>query len=169
MTKRQIESEFVKWTPLLHKLSHQCASRCSRPEEDVFGQACYLFMQATVTFDSNRGAFGTYLYRIVHNGLQDWGKRNDLPPNPEFLPEQTTALTPDRQLMLQDWLANLSEECREVATIILNGPAEVLEIGTGGCKKITAGMIKSFLRSKGWTYPRIWTTMSDLKKAVASI
>jgi hypothetical protein len=169
MTKKQIERAYCQYDKLLHKLSHQCANRCGRPEDEVYGQACWLFMQAATSFDSNKGQFGTYLYSCVSNGLSGWGKKMDLPPDPEHLPEPSTELTPDRQLMFKDWLANLSEECREVATMILNGPAEVLEIGTGGCRKITAGMIKSYLRKQGWTYPRIWKTMHDLKEAVANI
>ena len=171
MTKRQIEQAYDQYDRLLHKLSHHYASQRGRREEDCYGQACWLFMQATSKYKPGGIKFSTFLYTYVRNGLGNWtwGMRNDTPPDPEHLPEQTATLTPDRQLMFKDWLANLSEECREVAMIILNGPAEVLEIGTGGCRKITAGMIKAYLRGRGWTYPRIWQTMRDLKEAVRTI
>jgi hypothetical protein len=128
-------------------------------------------MQATTEYKPGGVKFSTFLYTYVRNGLGNWtwGMRNDTPPDPEHFPEQVTMLTPDRQLMFKDWLANLSEECREVALIILNGPAEVLELGAGGCRKITAGMIKAYLRGRGWTYPRIWETMRELKTAVHSL
>lgn len=169
MTKTEIEKAYELYEPLLHKLSHQCASRCGRPEDEVYGQACYLFMQAVTAHDPNKGKLGTFLYSCVRNGLCDWGRKMDLPPDPENIPEQTTTQTPDKALMFKDWLASLSEECREVVAIILNGPAEVLEIGAGGCRKITTGMIKTYLRNQGWSYTRIWKTVRKLKQQVAAL
>jgi DNA-directed RNA polymerase specialized sigma24 family protein len=177
MTKLEIEQAYKQYDKMLHKLSHQCAGRCGRPEEDVYGQACFLFMQATTTYRPGRGAFGTWLYTCIKNGLATWGIKMDVPrqlpadwrPGLVATNDPVTTLTPDRQLMFKDWLANLSEECREVALIILSGPAEVLEIGTGGCRKITARMIKTYLRGRGWTYPRIWQTMRELKQQVQNI
>lgn len=169
MTKTEIEQAYNQYQPLLHKLSHQCASRCGRPEEEVYGQACYLFMQTVTAHDLNKGKLGTYLYARVRNGLVDWGHKMDLPPDPETIPEQATTQTPDKALMFKDWLASLSEECREVVAIILNGPAEVLEIGTGGCRKITAEMIKTYLRNKGYSYSKVWKTIRELKQQVAAL
>jgi DNA-directed RNA polymerase specialized sigma subunit len=169
MTKEQIEKAYGQYQPLLHKLSQQCSNRCGRPEEDCYGQACYLFMRAITTHDPNKGKLTTYLYAYVRNGLVDWGRKMDLPPNPEYLPEQETTLTPDKQLMFKEWLGNLSEECREVAAIILNGPAEILEFGNGNLRKITSSSIMKYLLSRGWSWPKARRTLRDLKTAVASL
>ena len=190
MTKQQIKKAYAQYDKILHQLSHKTAGRCGRPEEDCYGQACFLFMKAATTYKPGRCEFGTWLYACVRNGLATWGAKNPLAvgwENPrcpagachisqdsyeegwDCYPERKTDLSPDKTLMFKDWLADLSEECREVAMIILNGPAEVLEIGAGGCRKITAEMIKAYLRKKNWTYPRIWQTMRDLKEAIRVI
>lgn len=169
MTKREIEQAYVQHDALLHKLSHQCARRCGRPERDVYGQACYLFMMATSEYDPVLGEFGTYLFSFIRNGLVDWGRENDLPVDPICVPEHATTLDPARSLEFKDWLADLSEECREVALIILNGPAEILEFNGGNLHKITARAISKFLRSRGWGWVRIWRTLRDLKAAVAAM
>jgi len=169
MTKQETTKLFEQHDLLLHKLSHQCASRCGRPEDEVYGQACYLFMQATESFEPGRGKeFTNYLHSTVHNRLIDWAHKYDLPPDPETAPELTTTIPdPRKALMVKEWLAGLSAECREVATIILNGPAEVLELGTGMIvPKAVRGALRHHLRAKGWSWPRIWATFTALKAEV---
>jgi len=172
MTRKQINAQFEQYTPLLHKLSHRYANRCGRPEKDVFQQACYLFMQATESFDPERGAkFGTYLYPCVQHGLIDWSKENALPLDPETIPDQMAeAPSPDKALMVKEWIEGLSDECREVAMIILNGPAEVLDIPLTAGKKIIMGALRRHLReTKAWSWPHIWNVLRETKRSVATL
>lgn len=161
---------YAKYEPLLHHLSHQCAGRCGRPEDEVFGQACWLFMQAASTRRDDKGKFGTYLYSVVRNGLADWGVENDLPPETHSTPaEPVTTITPSRSLEIKEWVEALSSECREVALMILNGPAEILEFGGGNLRKITARSVTRYLISRGWGWKRTRRTLRDLKEAVAAM
>ena len=172
MTHKQINKQFEQYTPLLHKLSHQSASRCGRPEEDVFQQACYLFMQAAGSFDPKQGVkFGTYLYPCIRNGLIEWGRKNDLPRDPEMIPDQITGTpSPDKAVMMKEWLEGLSEECHEVAMIILNGPAEVLDLTAGMTPKAIRGALRRYLRNeKNWSWPKIWGAIRTMKSEVASL
>ncbi|MDD4985653.1 MAG: sigma factor [Dehalococcoidales bacterium] len=191
MTKTEIEQAYNQYQPLLHKLSHQCASRCGRPEEDVYGQACWLFMQATESFNPAQGeAFRPYMQSTVHNGLIKWGRKMDLPLTLPYYDKehsfgkpidivgegnlvangQSTSLTPDRQVIFHEWLTNLSTECREVVMIILNGPGEVLDLGMGMIvPKTVKGALRRYLRSKGWTDYRLWKTLKTLKMEVKAL
>lgn len=169
MTKQQIEQAYAQYDKLLHKLSHQCANRCGRPEEDCFGQACWLFMKAITAYKPGECELETYLFAVVRNGLIDWGRKMDLPLDPKNILEPATTQTPDKALMFKDWLTNLSEECQEVATIILNGPAEILEFGNGNLRKLTSSSIIKYLLSRGWSWPKARKTLRDLKTAVASL
>ena len=169
MTKKQINDQFVKFTPLLHKLSHQCASRCGRPEADVFPQACFLFMQATKTYDA-KYAFRPYMQSHVHHGLIGWGIKNDLPADPANLLEPTTSRTPADTAIFNEWLSNLKEEVREVAMIVLNGPIEVLDIVDTAAPKAVRGALRHYLRkTKGWSWPKIWSIIRETKAAVAML
>jgi len=169
MTKKEIETQFTQLTPMLHQLAHICAGRCGRPEEEAFGEACYWFAKAANTWNKRRGVrFITYCYVVVHRGLIMWGRKMDLPPDPENAPERVTTLTPAWHAHFNDWLEHLSDECREVARLILDGPAEVLGL-VGGETYIAANAIKSHLRRQGWDYPRIWNTMRELKAAVRAL
>lgn len=173
MTKQQIQQHFERHELLLHKLSHRCASRCGRPEDEVYGQACYEFVRAASSFDPRRKtSFPTYAVACVRNGLAQWGMKNDLPPDPETSPAGIAPAydRPDRQLMRKEWLENLSEECREVAAIILNGPAEVLGLAQDTGRKVALGALRRYLREeRGWAWPKIWTTIRSLKIEVARL
>ena len=172
MTKRQTTKAYAEHDRLLHLLSHRCAARCGRPEEDCYGQACYLFMRAASTYTPERGKLSTWVYLHVRNGLVDWGKRNDLPvPMPEGV-EPATHVSPARALEIKDWLANLSTECREVATLIINGPAEILEYGPGRAgnqRRIGSKAILRYMVGRGWGWVKARHTLRQLKAAVAEL
>ena len=183
MTKKQIETAFDQHQKLLHSLSHQVSRRCGRPEDECYGQACYLFMQATQSFDPSKSEFVTWLYTIVHNGLVQWGKKNDLPttytsrnedggdrddlkPKAAFN-EGTTNLNPEKLCELNDWLEHLSTEVKEVVAVILNSPAEILEFGGDNFCKITSQMLSRWMRSKGWGWIKTRATINELKLTVS--
>ena len=176
MTKQQTNELFTKYEKMLHDLSHKCATRCGRPEDEVFGQASFLFMKAVG--ESNKGpdlgpdaSFSSFLWTCVHNGLLDWAKKNDLPPDPDLIPERVdTTPRPDKAMMVKEWLEGLSEECKEVAAIILNGPGEVLDLSTTPTAKEIKGALRRYLREeKRWSWPRIWETFTTLKKEIAAL
>jgi len=169
MTKKETTEQFMKYVKLLHKLSHQTASRCERPEADVYGQACFLFMKAASGYRKDRGAFGTYMFVVVKNGLASWGVKNDLPPDPEMYVEPQHEQHPRRALEFKEWLANLSEEVREVAMIILNGPMEILDIPFAATPKQVRGALYRYLRGKGWEWKKVWGTIREMKSQVALI
>ena len=52
--------------------------------------------------------------------------------------------------------------------IILNGPAEVLDLGSGVITpKRVKGALRRYLRNeKGWSWPKIWDTFTALKAEV---
>ena len=128
-------------------------------------------MKSTERFDPKRGKFGTFMYSCVKNGLIDWGMRNDLPLDPISLPEDADQQPdPCRALMVKEWLAGLPNECREVAMIILNGPAETLGAVDDllGRKKVL-GALRGHLREQGWTWSRIWKTIRAMKREVAAL
>jgi hypothetical protein len=172
MTKRQIEQAYHQYDKLLHKLSHQCAGRCGRLEKEVYGQACFLFVRACNGYDPNKGALETFVYANVKNGLIKWGRKNDLPLDPDCIPEQVTRMTPRWQLETKEWLAALSEEAKEVVTIILNGPAEVLELTSTNGKNMIGDLRKYLLSTKCWGDRRRRLTdsaIAELRTAVNSL
>lgn len=173
MTKTEIEQAYNQYQPLLHKLSHQCAGRCGRPEDEVYGQACYEFVRAASSFDASRGAiFATYACACVRNNLALWGMRHPLAPDPKLAPvaEAPTFARPDVCLMRKEWLASLSAECLEVTMIILDGPAEVLHLAQDAGRKAALGALRHYLQEeRGWGLRKIWKTIRELKQQVATL
>ena len=173
MRRREIEKYWKKNQALLHRLAYQCAARSGRNQEDVYGQACYFFMGATTSFNKNRGAsFRTYLWRYVYTHLIGWSVRNDLPPDPENCQELVCQefMQPDRMLEAKEWLASLSDECKFVAAIILNGPGELLDVVAGVDSPLTVRVkLQQYLRESGWSFPKIWNTMKTMKKEVKKL
>jgi len=169
MTKKLIAAYYDQHNKLLHDLSHKCAFNSGKTEEEVYQQACLLFMEATKSYDPDRNAaFSTYLYRYVKNGLVTWGmhKTNDMPVSDENIPEQMdTAPDPRKALMMKEWLAGLSKECREIAGILLNGPAEVLDLVGTESPKAVRGALWNYLRyQKKWSRPAIWEAFTEMKR-----
>lgn len=174
LTKTQIKSKYLDHEKHLHALAWKCSARNGhRTEEECFQQACYLFMQACQSYDPDAGAFPSYIQMIVWQGLVRWSLKNDTPPDPETIPESVfTApkyLRPDRALMFKDWIDNLTDECKEVAMIILNGPTEVLDLIPGTGTVGLLGKLKEHLKNKGWSYPKIWETIRMMRMEVESL
>ena len=174
VTKKEIQQKFEAHEKHLHALAWRCSLRNGhRTEAEAFQQACYLFMQACQSYCEDKGAFPSYIQMIVWQGLVRWSLKNDCPPDPDTIPESVfTApkyLRPDRALMFKDWLDNLTDECKEVAMIILNGPAEILELVPGEGSVGVLGKLKKYLRGQGWSYPKIWETMKMMKMEVESL
>lgn len=100
----------------------------------------------------------------------DWGKKNDLPPDPKTYQEPSSMMTPSRALEIKEWLEGLSDECHEVAMIILNGPTEVLDIPLTAGKKMVMGALRRHLREeKKWSWPKIWGTFQEIKAEVTAL
>lgn len=170
MKKTEVQKLFNDHDKMLHALSHRCSRRCGRPEEEVYGQACYEFMRAVSGYRKERGEFGTYMFQTVKNNLLSWAIKNDLPKDPDLLPELVAQTpSPRRALELKEWLAGLSEECREVARIILDGPAEIMDVAEDALltRKAVMGALRRYLRKeKGWSWPRIWRVFREMRTAV---
>jgi hypothetical protein len=173
MTKQQIETAYKQYNPLLHKLSHQCASRCGRPENEVYGQACYEFVKAANTFDSRRQvAFATYALACVKNNLTRWGMRNPLAGDPDLAPATKAPAyeCPDRQLMRKEWFTCLPAECQEVVMIILNGPGELLDLAQDAGRKAVLGALRIYLQKEcGWGLRKVWKTIREMKQLTAAM
>jgi len=91
-------------------------------------------------------------------------------PDDICLRDESHNHTPAETIMFKEWLAGLSNECREVAMIILNGPAEVLDIPLTAGKKIVMGALRRHLReTKSWSWPHIWNVLRETKQSVAAL
>lgn len=145
--------------------------------DDLLSVSNTLFMKACVTYDESRGGFHTHLHRVLTSNLCRYvGKVDIVPSLPEtdegggtgldHLPDTTGNSCPRRALMFKETLANLSEEAREVAMIILNGPAEILGLVGNEPPKAIRGAIKNHLRDQGWDWPSIWQAFKELKEVV---
>lgn len=175
MTRKQIEEKFVAHEKHLHALAWRCHFRNGhRTEAECFQQACGFFVEACEKYDKNKGAFPSYIEMSVWHKLVMWSMKNDTPPDPETIPESVfTApkyLRPDRALMFKEWIDNLTDECREVAMIILNGPSEVLDLVPGNNTVGLLTKLKIYLREeKGWSFPKIWETLKMMRMEVDSL
>lgn len=171
--KAMAEKLFKDHEKMLHALAHRCSRRCGRPEEEVYGQACYEFMRACAGYKKSKGEFGTYMFKTVKNNLITWAVKNDLPKDPELCPELVAPVpSPRRMLELKEWLGGLSEECREVARIILDGPAEVMEVAEDALltRKAVMGALRRYLRKEhGWSWPTIWRVFREMRSAVEGL
>jgi len=141
--------------------------------DDLLSEANANFVRAFDTWDHER-PFKTWLYVCVNSGLLKFIKRNQAPRHePEFpLINADTAVTrvnPFREICVREEIQNLSEEAREIVQIIIDGPADTLNIVGGEPPRKIRGLLLAYLRACGWTWPRIWRAFGEIKVAVAAM
>lgn len=130
------------------------------------------FVRAAMDYDPGRGAsFKTYCTRRVINACKRYLLKNDFAVDATVY-EETTADPradgdPRNCTWLEDFTADLSDEARYIAEMLISSPAEVLGLVGGETPRQVRGIIRRhLLEDLGWTHPQAWAGMNALKAAL---
>lgn len=81
-----------------------------------------------------------------------------------------SAHNPEKIVIKKDLTTKLSDEAKEVITLILKGPAEVLEMFmTEKYHTISKGKIRQYLIDNGWKTHKVEKVFSELKVFVTDL
>jgi len=173
MTYEEFELDLIKiaWT---------CGSSLEEIEEYTsIGREC--LWEAVGSYNSGRGSFRTYLDRIVRNRIKDYKANQALHRCRHFAMDdpgvrgelqnawRSDRWNPERLLMVNERLAGLSSEAKEAVLIILRSPEEILSQTKNLSPKSLRGQVIRTLRDHGWKWDSIFSTMKEIKHAVANI
>ena len=133
--------------------------------DELLSQAGEYFMGAYQTYDSNRGAFTTWVYHSVYRRL--WNhrrtenkRRQTLTYNSKVMEEagKTTNGHPfDWELLLKD----LTSDAKIVIQLIYDTPDDLEQMRGEG--RLGRRLIRSYLRELGWTTRRVTESFGEIK------
>lgn len=150
-----------------------------------------LFMRAFEKWDKER-PFSTFLFRVLTNGLIDFVRKTDVPLSVErlrielgvpstpdddqdrdvsertYLPDDKT-IHPADSLHRKELLDGLSSDAKYIVRLLLEGPAEFIDILGSEPPKIIRGAIKNHLRDCGWKWADIWASFREIKLMVSQL
>ncbi len=124
--------------------------------EDLRAQANLLFCIAFKRYNCTKSSFSTYLYYQIYWGLHDYIqeelKRRKI---------ETDLPVIEYQQKISNLLFSLSEEAKEVVSVLFSLPDELLNLHPQ--KKVRQKTIKEYLRKKGWKHNEISIVFNEIK------
>lgn len=185
----------TKWSPeqlyrnheqMINHRAHSFCCTTGHSFDEMKSVANWAFMRAIPRWKPHKGPFGTWLYRYITLRLIDYVKRTDLPLSKSKLEDlirmsgcpgrvlhiedtiksQYNEYDPVLASSAMDLIASLSKEAREVVSILLTNPTEVLDLIGDEPPRIVRGILKEYLHDQGWSFKLIWKTFRELKEAM---
>jgi len=140
--------------------------------DELRSKASEVFMHACETYDESRATkFSTWLSLMLNGHLLNYAKkmRRELPTIDIMLIEEFSEISAFHSAQLHDEIAKLSEEAQHVCKIILDGPADVLHIADDLPAKMIRGAIVAHLREIGYSRPRAWDCIREIKQMLETL
>jgi hypothetical protein len=172
MKRMNIDQTYQDHEKILWDRAWSFASSTGHPVEDLVSVGRSAFMRAWKGYDPGRGgAFGTLFYQVLNRELARYvGKYR---PSEREAPEEGSLFTnpdPTSRMSVEELLAEVSREAREVLTLLIQAPAEILGVFGWSNPKALRGRVRTYLREeRGWTWRKIDEVMREMRKAVASL
>lgn len=169
------QPEWKTYEPMVCKLAWSWHRTTGVSVEELISIGRTEFVKALHSFDSSKGAsFSTWLYgacRLAMRRFIEAELRRGRAAGEEdrVLPEPTTQPEALRKLIMEEWIAELSEEARFVIRLLTEAPLEALGIFGGEPPKMIRGQIVRRLKSLGWSQSRRWGALRELKEAIAEL
>jgi len=173
---------YIQASRHIKNIARKMSKGCGHNEGDLFSAGIGTFPKAVKTWDTDRASFATWWRRLAKNAMIDYIRKTDVPLSHEAImhavqaynkPEdddpmcllRDTSATPDMVAIAADTFRNLSEEAMLVASIVLHGPSEILEMSDHAKPKAVRGAIVKWLREHtDWSWSTIWKTFHELKE-----
>jgi hypothetical protein len=172
--------EFPKVEKMLCSLAWKVAQACPVTFEESRSEAYLAFMLACQTYDSRRGSkFSSWCYFKVWTSLRSWiTKRTRDPLICTEMNDELTGFAPEQRGEIMDMIGGLSEDAQEIISLLLETPAEILEVGriSSGPRrgqsldlgnkmtpKQLLARVKEYLRSKGLDKRRIERAQREIE------
>lgn len=171
MTKKKAEKLYNDYQRLIYDRSWYWHERSGLGFDEMHSESLLIFMSVLDKWQPERAGFGTFLRRCLNNGLCNFMKKTDLPSElPDLKTHSCLLDQPDEIMMsherMNDLRRSVSEEARFILKIFISAPGEVLEVLSMTPPKMCRGVLRRYLRDKGWSFPTIARAMAELTTEV---
>ena len=178
---------------MAHSMAWSFHKTTGIPFEDLLSSAFMAFAHGVKTYDSSKGSFSTYYFRVCQTRLIDncadvkyWRDRKSRQPHAASKEEITDPLenpmevsledtkgervlvdtqNPERIVGFREAIRGMSKEARMVCRIIFEAPQEFLV----HAPKLSRGKVKEELRKQGWSWSQIWNSFREIKATLTQI
>lgn len=184
--KMEMEEAFIKHEKLLHGIAWSFHKTTGIPEEDLFSEACYIFVSTYPKYDPEKSKLTTYLHNVVSNRLKNFcanqnkiktvGFNENIGYETEnedmnILDATECFDIPDESADVEEnadrfSVERLSEPAREICRLIFESPLEFSEcLMSNGRSKIYK--VIEFLNKKhGWLLKEINPAIDEIRQCL---
>lgn len=144
--------------------------------DDLFSEACIAYLDAEKHYNPSRGKKSTFMWHTIKNtlnlliGKEDRTKSNETPRSKVDAPASEYYTLPESQILANErWrelMILLSPDARALCHLIINEPDIYLPLDR---PKLCRGAIREALRSRGWSYGKIWKSFKELREALSNV
>lgn len=133
------------------------------PVEEFEAEGNLIFCEASIQWNPERSKFSTYLFhslKALHNIAQV-----GCPVDPEF-EQESFACGPPETIEFKNLLESLSDEAKEVASVLLNSPLEIMRLAEVPSPKKIRGALRDHLRNLGWQWKTIRSAFTEIERVL---
>lgn len=153
------EVELPKVEKMLYSLAWKTSNAYPVSFEEAKAEAYFAFMKACEQFDPKRGAkFSSWCYFWTWTHLKTFVTKRTVDPLCFVeLDDDLTGEAPPERSEFMESLADLSEDAKEIISLLLETPGEILELGAPTPKRILK-RVKDYLverKGKKWLHVEV--------------
>jgi RNA polymerase sigma factor (sigma-70 family) len=156
----------MKDLKLISKIARSFHATTGIDYAELFSEASLAYCEAKRSFDVEKGyAFSTYAWKVINHSLVNFIRSEKKVPLPF---SKVSATIPDTIVTFQpeidEFYETLNPLCKELVSVILNHLEEIPE---DLIPRLARGKIFTILRKEGWSRPKIWNGIREMKLAVS--
>lgn len=138
--------------------------------DELRGRGIVLFYEAQAEWDETKAAFSTFFWMRLNQQIVPYkagnGNVQDHIVDTEACEMAVSDFAPPHVIAeFRDTLKNLSVDAREIVSIILGRPEEIVD-GAIGRSKLMAGNVRRILKEQGWGPSRMATSFREIRSAL---
>jgi DNA-directed RNA polymerase specialized sigma24 family protein len=146
---------------LLRKLAWSFHKSTGIDWDELFSEACWLYLKARNTYDPKRGEFTKHAYMIVYSELINYLRDHKKDYEPLRYIDEIPGFNRGNPPSYQSFWESLSRDAQEMAEIILSAPKLFVH---SPAKEAQARAVRTMIR-RGWSNKRALIALRDLQLA----
>lgn len=158
---------YQNYVRLIHKISWSWHKTTGIDFETLTAEANIAFAECQHDNNPKRGKFSTLLWHAIESRFKNLLKRNhqNRYDGIEVELEEMALSTPckqERRCILADIINNLSKEGKEIVSVVLETPADLLQMIPK--PRLSKHQLTKYLRLKGWKIPAITKAFAEIRQ-----
>lgn len=155
---------------MINKLAYSWNKTTQIDVETLKAEANVIFVECLNIHNPNKGRFSTLLYLKICNRFKNLIIKRNAPKRHRIDVEFIDAITPapnnpEKQCIFKNLISNLSKEAKELALIVLEAPADLVEMLP--VPRISLYQLTRYMaKSKGWNPTTMVKAVNEIKNTI---